>query len=141
LFPFAVLGEDHQQTGLIRTILGVNESDGSLTLAGDIAENSYVRLMHASTDALIDGAQAAAQATQTMLQQEQAGWALLVSCVGRRMVMGVRVDEEVEAVADTFGANSVQAGFYSYGEISPFHSSTDCKLHNQTMTISYFYET
>lgn len=141
LFPFAVLGPDHQQTGLIRTILGIDDTQGSLTLAGDIAENSFVRLMHASTDALIDGAQAAAEATQKMLQGEQPGWAFLVSCVGRRMVMGVRVDEEVEAVADTFGANSLQAGFYSYGEVSPFLASTDCKLHNQTMTISYFYET
>ena len=142
LFPFAILSSDHQQTGLIRTILGMNTTEGSLTLAGDITENSFVRLMHASTDALIDGAQAAAQATKKMLNTTHSeGWALLVSCVGRRMVMGARVDEEVEAVAETFGKHSQQAGFYSYGEISPFVTNEHCKLHNQTMTISYFYET
>ncbi|RCS59696.1 FIST signal transduction protein [Parvibium lacunae] len=140
LFPFAILGEDHRQTGLIRTILGIDNEQGSLTLAGDISENSYVRLMHASTDSLIDGAQAAAKATQTMLMQTTPGLPLLISCVGRRMVMGARVDEEVEAVAETFGNHCQPVGFYSYGEISPFLDSTDCRLHNQTMTISYLYE-
>jgi small ligand-binding sensory domain FIST len=68
------------------------------------------------------------------------GLALLVSCVGRKLVMGGRVDEEVEAVADVFGQKAVLAGFYSNGEISPFVGNTACKLHNQTMTITHIAE-
>jgi len=140
LFPFAMLGSDHSEVGLIRTILGVDEASGSLTLAGDIDPNGYLRLMHASTDALVDGAEAAAEAAKAMQGNADQGLALLVSCVGRKLVMGGRVDEEVEAVAEVFGQNSTLAGFYSYGEISPFTAGVECKLHNQTMTITYIAE-
>lgn len=141
LFPFAMLGRDHSEVGLIRTILGVDEATGSLTLAGEIDPEGYLKLMHASTDALVGGAEAAAQAALAMQGAPQPGLALLVSCVGRKLVMGGRVDEEVEAVGAVFGRGATLAGFYSYGEISPFTRSVDCKLHNQTMTITYIAET
>lgn len=140
LFPFAMLGRDHTEVGLIRTILAVNDDQGSLTLAGDIDPQGYLRLMHASTDALVDGAEAAAQAARGMVAQPGQGLALLVSCVGRKLVMGGRVEEEVEAVLDVLCQGTVLAGFYSYGEISPFTGEVSCKLHNQTMTISYLTE-
>jgi len=141
LFPFAMLGSDHTEVGLIRTILGVDEAAGSLTLAGDINPDGYLRLMHASTDALVDGAEAAAEAAKAMQANPGQGLALLVSCVGRKLVMGGRVDEEVEAVGDVFGKSATLAGFYSYGEMSPFTNGVECKLHNQTMTITYIAET
>ena len=140
LFPFAMLGSDHHEVGLIRTILGVDEAQGSLTLAGEIDPNGYLRLMHASTDALVDGAETAAQAACQGAGQPGDALALLVSCVGRKLVMGGRVDEEVEAVADIVGKGTTLAGFYSYGEISPIAMTMDCKLHNQTMTITYLAE-
>ena len=142
LFPFAILSDDRQESGLIRTLLGVDRSDGSLTLAGDIPAGGYLKLMHASTDALVDGAEAAAEAAQRMLAaQNGQGLALLVSCIGRKLVMGDRVDEEVEAVGAVFGQRCMLTGFYSNGEISPFIENTECKLHNQTMTITYLSET
>jgi hypothetical protein len=136
LFPFAMLGSDHHEVGLTRTILGVDEASGSLTLAGDIDPDGFLKLMHASTDSLVDGAEAAAQAAKDMQAVQGDGLALLVSCVGRKLVMGGRVDEEVEAVGEVFGQNATLAGFYSYGEISPFVKDMGCKLHNQTMTIT-----
>jgi len=136
LFPFAMLGEDHHAIGLIRTILAVDEGAGSLTLAGEIDPDGYLKLMHASTDKLVSGAEAAADAAVTMFDQPGERLAILVSCVGRKLVMGNRVDEEVEAVADVFGSQAVLSGFYSYGEISPFTPGASCKLHNQTMTIT-----
>lgn len=136
LFPFALLGDDHRDTGLIRTLLGIDEATGSLTLAGDVPQGSHLRLMHASTEALVDGAESAALAARDMLRSEVPGLALLISCIGRKLVMGDRVDEEVEAVGAVFGQRCTLAGFYSNGEISPFLSTTECKLHNQTMTIT-----
>jgi hypothetical protein len=141
LFPFAMLGKDHNELGIIRTILGIDEKNGSLTLAGDIVPDGYLKLMHASTDALVSGAETAAHASRGNTYPDQAGLALLVSCVGRKLVMGGRVDEEVEVVADLYGSNTTFAGFYSYGEISPHAGLMSCKLHNQTMTISYISET
>jgi hypothetical protein len=140
LFPFAMLGKDHDEVGLIRTILGVDDENGSLTLAGEIDPDGYLKLMHASTDALVDGAEAAAEAAKKMLAGTGKGLVLLVSCVGRKLVMGGRVDEEVEAVAGVFGQSALLTGFYSYGEISPFSPGVACKLHNQTMTVTYLGE-
>lgn len=136
LFPFAMLGEDHNAIGLIRTILGIDEQTGSLILAGEIDPDGYLRLMHASTDKLVNGAEVAAEAAAAMLQSNGDTLAILVSCVGRKLVMGNRVDEEIEAVGDVFGDKAVLTGFYSYGEISPFTPGASCKLHNQTMTIT-----
>ena len=141
LFPFAMLGKDHNELGLIRTILGVDEKTGSLTLAGDIEQDGYLKLMHSNTDALVDGAEIAAKASHRDTSTIETGLALLVSCVGRKLVMGGRVDEEVESVAAVYGPKTTLAGFYSYGEISPYSGEVACKLHNQTMTISYISET
>ena len=136
LFPFSMLGEDHSALGIIRTILGIDEENGSLVLAGEIIPDGFLRLMHASTDKLVNGAESAAEAAASMIQAPGESLAILVSCVGRKLVMGERVDEEVEAVGDVLGHHAVLTGFYSYGEISPFTPGASCKLHNQTMTIT-----
>lgn len=65
---------------------------------------------------------------------------MLISCVGRKLVLRQRIEEEVEAVRDVLGEGPVLCGFYSYGEISPFTPGADCSLHNQTMTITTFSE-
>ena len=140
LFPFAMLGNDLGASGVIRSILGVNEEHGSLTLAGNIAEGGYLKLMHASTDALVDGAENAAVAAAAMTQGHESGLAILISCVGRKLVMGDRTDEELDAVAAVLGRDTVRAGFYSNGEISPLAPREQSRLHNQTMTITTIVE-
>ena len=142
LFPFELLRDNQESAGIIRTILGVDEDAGSLTLAGDAPEGGYLKLMHASTERLIDAAEHAAMKLQPLARRHPGpALALLVSCVGRKLVMGDRVDEEVEAVASVLGASAVVAGFYSYGEISASEFIGDCRLHNQTMTITWVTET
>jgi len=141
LFPFEMLSGMRESLGQIRTILGVNDEDGSLILAGAINPDGYLRLMHAHTDDLVDGAEIAAHAVMDKFEQPNGqALALLVSCVGRKLVMGGRVDEEVEAVQDIFGDHTVLCGFYSNGEICPGYKLEDCSLHNQTMTITYLSE-
>ena len=136
LFPLELLDPERGSVGLIRTILGVDEAEGYLVLAGDIESGGYLRLMHASTDDLVDGAEQAAQLAGT----PQSGGAgqrlgLLVSCVGRRLVMGDAVEEEIEVVGAALGKATTLTGFYSYGEFAPL-GGTECKLHNQTMTVT-----
>jgi len=141
LFPFEMLGERLEKRGIFRTILGVNEADGSLTLAGDIDPNGYLKLMHANAERLIEGAETAALAALVTLGTPPAQLlAILVSCVGRKLVMGDRVEEEVEAVVEQFGASATVSGFYSNGEISGACFSGPCHLHNQTMTITWIAE-
>ena len=142
LFPFEMFGSEHQKSGIFRTILGMNEAEGSLTLAGDIDPDGYLKLMHSSTDKLIDGAETAAK---TALDKHGAvdgpAVAILVSCIGRKLVMGDRVDEEVEAVADILGKNTCVTGYYSNGEIAGTAFHGECRLHNQTMTVTWISET
>ena len=141
LFPFEMLSDSRESLGQIRTILGVNEHDGSLILAGAINPDGYLRLMHAHTNDLVDGAETAAHATIDSISPTIGqSLGLLVSCVGRKLVMGGRVDEEVEAVQDILGKNTVLCGFYSNGEICPGYKLETCSLHNQTMTITYLAE-
>ena len=99
-----------------------------------------MQLMHASVDALVDAAESAATAAKSGVTPLGDTLAVLVSCIGRKLVLGARVDEEVEAVGQVMGSGTTLTGFYSNGEISPHHGSFDCKLHNQTMTITLLSE-
>lgn len=135
LFPLS-LREDGIQEPVVRTILGVNEEDQSMTFAGCIPEGAYVRLMKANVDRLINGAENSAITTTEILPKDRAEIAILISCVGRKLVLKQLIEEEVEAVSDVIGKEVCITGFYSYGEISPFRKNTPCKLHNQTMTIT-----
>ena len=135
LFPLQLLAGSAEESGLVRTILAVDEERQSLTFAGDLPAGSFVRLMKAGTDSLVDGARSAAEGPRTAAMGGDRA-AFLVSCVGRKLVMGQRVEEEVEAVLGALGAGVHAAGFYSYGEICPTGLVHGCELHNQTMTLT-----
>jgi hypothetical protein len=137
LFPLSMRVSETDEP-VVRTILGVNEEDKSLTFAGDIKEDSYVRLMKANVNRLIDGADKAAKLTAK--PDVNYDLAILISCVGRKLVLKQLAEEEVEVVGDSFGADTLITGFYSYGEIAPFEEFMKCELHNQTMTITAFSE-
>ena len=139
LFPIVVT-EEQGGEGVVRTVLSVNEQEKSMTFAGDIPQGGTAQLMKTKVDDLVDGATAAAETSLTGLGGRRPDLALLVSCVGRKLVMKQRVEEEVEAIRDVFGADSKIAGFYSYGELCPFSQGEECRLHNQTMTITAFAE-
>lgn len=137
LFPLSLRGEDGAP-GLVRTLLSISEAEQSMTFAGDLPEGAYARLMKANRDRLIDGAVGAAK---ICLQSAGAPeLALLISCVGRKLVFKQRVEEEVEGVRGVLGSQAALTGFYSYGEICPFVPGGRCELHNQTMTITTFSE-
>lgn len=134
LFPLSI--RQGEREGVVRTILGVDEREQSLTFAGDIPQGARARLMRANFERLVDGASGAAQNSATALRGQAADVAILISCVGRKLLLQQRVEEEVEAVRHALGRRPVLAGFYSYGELSPFTPSARCELHNQTMTIT-----
>jgi hypothetical protein len=137
LFPLSIRMPDSADSGhsVVRTILGVNEEHKSLIFAGNMPVGTYTQLMKASLDRLIEGA---ADAAQDSIQnfKGQPDLAILISCVGRKLVLDQRIEEEVEVVKATYGNDTAITGFYSYGEISPSLNSVTCDLHNQTMTIT-----
>ncbi|REA62323.1 hypothetical protein DSL64_08630 [Dyadobacter luteus] len=137
LFPLS-MRDSEDKAPVVRTILGVNEEQKSLTFAGDIPQGSFVRLMKANNDRLINGAEEAAEAALES-QDSSPEFAILVSCVGRKLVLKQITEEEVECVSEVLGKPAM-TGFYSYGELAPFNRDTSCELHNQTMTVTTFRE-
>lgn len=122
---------------VVRTLLAVDEKDQSMTFAGDMPEGTRAKLMKANFDRLIDGAASAATMSGQRIEKGTAQLAILVSCIGRKLVLKERVEEEVEAVQEKIGTQAAITGFYSYGELCPTApTENQCQLHNQTMTIT-----
>lgn len=135
LFPLCVTLR-RGEPPVVRTILSVDEDEQSITFAGDMPEGAPAQLMKANFDRLVEGAANAAKVSHAALKDSDAQFALLISCVGRRLVLKEKVAEEVRAVREVLGPQAAFAGFYSYGEISPFTPGARCELHNQTMTVT-----
>ena len=133
LFPLALKQEGPGDEYLVRTILAIDETNHSMTFAGNIPQNSLVQLMRGNFDRLITGASEAALLTKS--DEEQNALAIAITCVGRRLVLGERAEEEIEATLEIFPSGTQQIGFYSYGELSPYANGR-CELHNQTMTLT-----
>ncbi len=139
LFPLSIKIENDEST-LVRTILSIDENNKSMTFAGNLPEGSKVRLMKANFEKLIEASSTAAeQSLDNHAIPPQL--AILISCVGRRLLLQERSYEEVQAAKKIFGNKTNITGFYSYGEISPYNQNAFCGLHNQTMTITTFTET
>jgi hypothetical protein len=137
-FPLS-MKENPLSEPVVRTILSIDEEKKSMTFAGDIPIGSKIRLMKGNFDKLIDASYNAASLIHKN-HSNNPELALLVSCVGRKIVLGDRIEEEIEVVREVFGDNMLICGFYSYGEISPTLNKVACELHNQTMTITTIYE-
>lgn len=135
LFPLTLRSAPSDDKRLVRTILAVDEATQSMTFAGDIPEGCYAQLMCANFDRLIQGASEAALSTGNRVATGPAPLAIAISCVGRRLVLGERAEEETEATLEVLPPGTRQIGFYSYGEISPY-TTGHCDLHNQTMTLT-----
>lgn len=135
LYPLS-LRMDENEEWVVRTILGVDEKQNSLTFAGDVPQGTQAHMMKANFERLIEGSHKAASITKKATTTPSPDLAILISCVGRKMVLKERTKEEVAAVRDVFGEKTALCGFYSYGEISPFTPNAKCELHNQTMTIT-----
>ncbi len=135
LFPLSVRAGSGAAP-VVRTILGIDPERQSMTFAGDVPRGAYARLMKANLERLVDGAADAAKTSLETLGGTAPQLAILISCVGRKLVLKQRVEEEVEAVREVLGEGAALTGFYSYGEIAPFSSSGRCELHNQTMTVT-----
>jgi hypothetical protein len=142
LYPLKVWDPERPSHDLVRTVLAVNREARSMIFAGDVPQGSKAQLMRGEFTRLAAGATEAA--SQAAARQSghgaSGGLALLVSCIGRRLLMGQRIEDEIQAVRDVLSPEIPQFGFYSYGEIAPHSSSGVCDLHNQTMTITVISE-
>jgi hypothetical protein len=138
LFPLRIRNPERPDHDLVRTILAVDHAAGSMTFAGDVPEGWVAQLMRGNFQRLAAGAAKAARDAGASIAERRSGdqIAVLVSCIGRRLLMGQHTVDEVEAAGAELGSDVPRLGFYSYGEISPHGASGMCELHNQTMTVT-----
>jgi hypothetical protein len=142
LFPIQVHDANHPDSAVVRTVLAVDHKARSMTFAGDVPQGWTAQLMHGNFDRLAEGAADAARQARVSLDASEGEhqFSILISCIGRRLLMGQRTSDEAEAAGAELGTDTVRLGFYSYGEISPHAKSGVCELHNQTMTVTSFAE-
>ncbi len=133
-FPLSVRPTEFDEP-VIRTLLAVDIEAQSLTFAGDVPQGGFCRLMKTDVDSLIDGSGMAAESAK-LDGNANSSLCLIVSCVGRRLVMGQLTEEELDIVREHLGPSPTITGFYSYGELAPFSNVVGCRLHNQTMTLT-----
>ena len=142
LYPLKIWDPERPSHDVVRTVLAINPEARSMIFAGDIPQGSKAQLMRGEFTRLAMGATEAA--SQAAAKQSgcgaRGGLALIVSCVGRRLLMGQRIDDEIQAVREVLPADLPQLGFYSYGEIAPHAVSGVCELHNQTMAVTLISE-
>jgi hypothetical protein len=138
LFPLRIFDPQRPDHDIVRTILAVDRKARSMTFAGDVPEGFTAQLMRGNFDRLAAGAAVAARQAAYRVGGQRSGdqVAILVSCIGRRLLMGQHTADELEATSAAFGPQIPQLGFYSYGEISPHRVTGVCELHNQTMTVT-----
>lgn len=133
LFPLSIRAAHDRESPLVRTVVGIDRETRAMIFAGDVPTGHSAQLMRGNFEHLIDGA---AEAARQAAEQGGGALAVLISCIGRKLLLGSRIDEEVETACEVLGADCRTIGFYSYGEICPHDFTASCELHNQTMTIT-----
>ncbi|MFC7477637.1 FIST signal transduction protein [Dankookia sp. GCM10030260] len=140
-YPLRVWHPDQPDHDVVRTLLAIDRTARSMTFAGDVPEGWAAQLMRGGAERLTAGAAEAAARAAGGVRAPGDSVALLVSCIGRRLLLGQATHEEIEAVAGRLPPGVRRLGFYSYGEIAPHPASGTAELHNQTMTITLLSET
>jgi hypothetical protein len=141
LFPLLIEENGTVEKTYVRTVLSIDEKEKTMTFAGDMPQGSQAQFMKANLDRLVDSASTAAKKIKN-LASDTSTLAIAISCVGRRLVLKDRIEEEVESTMGFLPSkNTTQVGFYSYGELSPLVQGKPCELHNQTMTLTVLQET
>ncbi len=142
MFPLLLGPAAGGDFSMVRRVMSVDEAERSLTFAGAIPRGWSAQLTHGGLDGLIDGAGNAAREAIDGAGAEASGsdaLGLIVSCVGRKRILGQRVADEIEAMGEVFGSTPI-IGFYSFGEICPHGVTGRSTLHNQTMTLTVLRE-
>jgi hypothetical protein len=133
LFPVAILNDNDEP--LVRTILSINEEDGSMVFAGNMPEGVTIRFMRSNLDQLINRAEEASKRVTDCVDDPDL--LLVMNCVGRKIILGQRRGEEIEALSKSLKGNTILAGFYTYGEFSSWEKpEKTCDLHNQTVVVT-----
>jgi hypothetical protein len=142
-YPFGLIDDKASIGGKeyfqLRCGLSVDHAKGTISLAASIPEGSAITLTTASRGEIINGARLAAEQAKASLGGASPRAILMFSCVGRKLVLGRRTQEEISAVQKILGNDVPLIGFYTYGEIGPIDKTeaalSTTKFHNETVVL------
>lgn len=133
-FPLAIRRTGEEGAPVVRSVLDVDDDTDTILLTGDVPQGCTAQLLHQDSEALADAAERAAR-DAAATAGVPAGLALVVTCLGRRLALGSRTEDELESVVAGLPAGTPALGFYTYGELAPT-SARSCDLHNETLTVA-----
>jgi len=136
--PFCIKPEADSQQDVIWEVVGVDRQNKGIVFIDQVPQGSWGQIMRGVDDHLVDGA---AEAARKAVAEKPAGDALglVVSCIGRKWVMGQHVGDETEAVQEV-AADAPTIGFFSYGEVAPHARTGVCTLHHASVSVTMLSE-
>jgi len=135
-FPVS-LKESLTSEGVVRSVIQIDEKNDALIFSSDMPQGWYFRLMRANYQHLMQAVSRSAEQSIVGIDTAKKFLALIVSCVGRQIVLKQRVHDAINEASDILGNNKIVCGFYSLGEICPLSlQDKQTYYHNQTMTIT-----
>ncbi len=109
------------------------ENDGSSVYLGAVTQGAKVQLAAvAAQDQILDATDEALEAALSSFPNQRPDAALLVSCIGRKFLLGSRASSEIDQARKRLGEDVPVVGFYGYGEIAPLQRHSHARLHNET---------
>jgi hypothetical protein len=129
-YPLAVF-ESEKTSYYLRASLHTDETNGVLHFAGDVPENSRVRISSTTRDQVLEATKTALQHAIAEFRGKKPALVLCFSCAGRKQVLGSRTFEEGQIIRDFLG-DVPAVGFYGYGEIAPIEKTGVSQFHNES---------
>ncbi|HEY3447979.1 MAG TPA: FIST N-terminal domain-containing protein [Myxococcales bacterium] len=137
IVSLSVMDAVHPESKRLRSVIPeFDKPSGGLALYGGIAEGLKVQVCVAEPDDLIREVYAIAERARTLDFEPAA--ALIVSCAGRKWLLGERVDHEVRALRSAFPRGLPLVGFPSFAEFGPLKVGgryTSTFAHNMTYVL------
>ena len=136
--PFAFKSDPDTAQDVIREVVAVDKVEKSITFIDKVPQGWWGQILRGVDDRLVDGASRAARRAGLNGSDGDA-LGLVVSCIGRKWVMGQRIGDETEAVQEE-APGTPTIGFYSYGEIAPHNRTGRCTLHHASVSVTVLSE-
>lgn len=130
---------------MIRVPLAVNE-DGSIVCGAEVLEGSEINLMIGTIASALWAARDTSEKVNSKLGDVNPRIVFVSDCVARKILYGERVNSEVSLISEIMGNEAQIFGFFSYGQISPFHerpadvNTCDPGFYEQSISIAAFGE-
>lgn len=102
----------------IRAIDQIHQKTGGVSLLGGVNEGDLIYVCHGNQESILQAASKLADRIKSQAKSPKG--ALVISCAGRKKLLGPRIHEEIEAISGVFKEGLPLVGFPSFGELAPY---------------------